>query len=134
MSRFTAKILLFALTWGFFAPLANALAPVPPHACCLRKTAHCHEHAQMAGMAMDSMAMNMGASSTESAPAPVVRAPDCCGQGSCCRGLSSNTFALRPAASAQPARVLSIRISLRESSPRGVPSATSHEVRGPPAL
>ncbi len=46
MRRLTARLLLLAALVGTFIPLALAAASAPPHACCLRKTAHrCHGYA-----------------------------------------------------------------------------------------
>lgn len=43
MQRLTARLLLLFALVGTFAPLALALTAAPPHACCLRKSAHqCH--------------------------------------------------------------------------------------------
>ena len=43
MQRLTARFLLLFALVGTFAPLALAVAAEPPHACCLRKSAHqCH--------------------------------------------------------------------------------------------
>src|ERR1700761_2031976 len=58
MQRLTARLLLLLALAGTFAPaLMQALAP-PPHACCLRKSAHrCH---------------------TSGANDPVLRSSECC--------------------------------------------------------
>ena len=139
MTRFTAKALLLVLMWAFFAPLAAAFTPVPPHACCLRKTAHCHDHSQMGGMQMGSSAMgqmDMGGStgaSSESAPTASFRAPNCCQQGGCCCGLSTGAFALNVGSPSQNARIVTFLVSPQQDSPRTLASATLHEVRGPPA-
>ena len=137
MTRFTSKTLLLVLTWGFFAPLATALAPATQHACCLRNSVHCRDHAEMQMGPMDMAHMDMGASSGASADAPATsfRAADCCGQDCCCcRGLSSSIFAPTPAMPSGRAAVFSIRIAPRQDSPRNQSSASSQEVRGPPAL
>jgi len=43
MQRLTARFLLLFALVGTFVPLALALTAEPPHACCLRKSAHqCH--------------------------------------------------------------------------------------------
>jgi hypothetical protein len=66
MSRLTASWLLIVLLVGVSAPAAAALNPEPPHACCLRKTPHCHH------------------SSSESQRSISSRA---CAQHSCCKSL-----------------------------------------------
>src|SRR3954467_8558744 len=43
MKRLTASWLLVVLLVGVLAPAATALSADPPHACCIRKTPHCHE-------------------------------------------------------------------------------------------
>ena len=43
MQRLTARFLLLLALVGTFVPLALAVTAEPPHACCLRKSAHqCH--------------------------------------------------------------------------------------------
>ena len=42
MRRLTASWLLVVLLAGVFAPASMALAPDSAHACCARKTPHCH--------------------------------------------------------------------------------------------
>jgi|CZKD01.1.fsa_nt_gi hypothetical protein len=43
MQRLTARFLLLFALVGTFVPLALAVTAAPPHACCLRKSAHqCH--------------------------------------------------------------------------------------------
>ena len=43
MQRSTARFLLVFALIGTFVPLALAITAAPPHACCLRKSAHqCH--------------------------------------------------------------------------------------------
>jgi len=145
MRRFTAKALLLVLTWGFFAPLAAALAPAPIRACCLRKTAHCHDHSQMGGMQMDASAMERDAPAAEhmdmggstSAPASAastsVRAPNCCDQGGCCRSFSTGSAALNAGSSSHTSATVASWVSQQPDSPRIFASATSYEVRGPPA-
>lgn len=137
MTRFTSKALLLVLTWGFFAPLATALAPASPHACCLRKAAHCCEHAKMQMGPMDIAHMDMGATSDASADAPATsfRGADCCNQDSgCCRGLSSSIFALTSALPSGRTAALTVGVAPRQDSPRSQFFTASQEVRGPPSL
>ena len=137
MTRFTSKTLLLVLTWGFFVPLATALAPALPHACCLRKAAHCREHAEMQMAPMDMAHMDMGPTSDASAdaPAPSLRAAKCCSQGSgCCRGLSSSIFALTLALPSGRTAALSVADAPRQDSPRSQFFTSSQGVRGPPSL
>src|SRR5581483_729311 len=42
MNRLTASLLLIVLLVGVLAPAGAALSSEPPHACCVRKTPHCH--------------------------------------------------------------------------------------------
>jgi hypothetical protein len=44
MQRLTAKLLLIFALVGTIVPIAMAVT-TPPHACCVRKTHHCHESA-----------------------------------------------------------------------------------------
>src|SRR5262249_39512268 len=37
MQGLTARLLLILIAMGLFQPLVEALSPVPPHACCLRR-------------------------------------------------------------------------------------------------
>ncbi len=44
MQRLTAKLLLLFALVGTIVPIALAVT-APPHACCIRKTHHCHDSA-----------------------------------------------------------------------------------------
>ena len=148
MTRFASKTLLFVLTWGLFAPLSTTLAPVPPQACCLRKTTHCREHAQMNHMQVGQMdiggadqanmgQMDMGPAaraSAENTPTAAFRAPNCCQQGNCCRGLSRTVSALGSEVLYRRGIVVALPVSRQQDTPRSRVSTTSHEVRGPPSL
>src|SRR5579862_7886261 len=114
MHRLTARLLLMFSLAGVLVPAALAFSVNPPHACCRRKTPHCHNSA----MPTDQ---------------PAVYAAGC-DQHSCCRGLVV-------AQVAQPKPQVTAR-SLPEIHCLGVSSQfvanatsvhASHSVRGPPA-
>jgi hypothetical protein len=45
MQRLTARLMLLFALAGTVVPLALAATAAPPHACCVRKTHHCHDSA-----------------------------------------------------------------------------------------
>jgi hypothetical protein len=71
MSRLTASLLLVVLLAGVFAPAATALSPEPPHACCLRKTPHCHHSETTSERSLQSRS---------------------CAQHSCCRSVAGSQW------------------------------------------
>jgi len=73
MQRLTARFLLLFALVGTFLPLALA-ANAPAHACCIRKTHHCHESASP-----DSTQL-------------VISAAACCSHD-CCRAATTSLWA-----------------------------------------
>jgi hypothetical protein len=112
MSRVTASLLLVVLLAGVLAPAAAALAPDFPHACCARKTPHCH-HSQ---------------DSSETS----VRSRTCA-QHSCCRSVAVSPWAQTgprhtyEAVASMGLAILRVQISYRTADLAGF-----HSVRAPP--
>ena len=78
MSRLTASLLLVVLLAGVFAPAATTLSSEPPHACCARKTPHCHHSGTNSETSLNSRS---------------------CAQHNCCRSVAASQWAhagLRP--------------------------------------
>src|SRR5580700_11022574 len=75
MHRRIAQFLLLLALMGNLAPAELALAAPPPHACCLRKTAHhCHDSVAAEAKGLD------------------VRAASCCNHD-CCRAVTTAQWA-----------------------------------------
>jgi|SRR5207248_4039832 hypothetical protein len=72
MSRLTASFLLVVLLAGVFAPAATALSADTPHACCVRKTPHCHHSETSSETSLHSRS---------------------CAQHSCCRSVAGSQWA-----------------------------------------
>ena len=72
MQRLCASVLLIVAIAGVFAPAALGLSLSSQHACCVRKTLHCHEGAVQAQSALSSGG---------------------CAQHSCCRSLAVRQWA-----------------------------------------
>src|SRR5512133_1566914 len=72
MKRLTASWLLVVLLVGVLAPAATALSADRRHACCIRKTPHCHE--------------------SESGSQPSVRSQGC-EQHRCCQSITGAQWA-----------------------------------------
>jgi hypothetical protein len=114
MQRLTAKFLLLFALVGTIVPLAMAVT-APQHACCVRKTHHCHESASP-----DSTQLAISAQTCEH---------DCCRAVSTSHGANSQ---LR----ISPAVVQNIETYTNNSQPR-TPAAqhsASLSTRAPPQL
>jgi hypothetical protein len=114
MQRLTAKLLLLFALVGTIAPIAMAVT-APQHACCLRKTHHCHESAS--------------AETTELA----VSSQTC--DHDCCRAASTSQWA-NPQLGIRPALVQNVETHITDSHPR-TPAAQhspSQSTRAPPQI
>jgi hypothetical protein len=79
MHRLTARLLLFFALVGNLAPLALAATAAPPHACCVRKTAHhCHD--------------SLASESVSETGQLVIRDANCC-NGDCGRAVTTAQWA-----------------------------------------
>jgi hypothetical protein len=113
--RLTARILLLFSLVGVLAPAALAFSVDPPHACCRRKTPHCHN----AGMPTDGAALYASG----------------CGQHSCCRGLTVAQIAHpKPQATALFAPELLSFFAAIPCATNSSATHSSHFVRGPPVI
>ena len=112
MHRHTARLLLVLVLTGTFTPLAMAAASVGPHACCMRKTMHCHRAAEAASEIR-------------------VSSVDC--QHNCCRALTVSQAAhVSPEIAASELRSVAPLAAQRSSFPPGHPVERSHSGRAPP--
>src|ERR1700722_19784531 len=73
MQRLTARLLLLFALAGTFVPLALAATAAPSHACCVRKSHHCHDSASPENTL-------------------VVSATSCCSHD-CCRAATTSQWA-----------------------------------------
>jgi hypothetical protein len=114
MQRLTAKFLLLFALFGTVAPIAMAIT-APQHACCVRKTHHCHESASP--------------DSTQLA----IRSQTC--DHDCCRAAATSRWA-NTELRINPAAVQNIETNITDSQPR--PPAAQHSAsqstRAPPQL
>ena len=115
MQRLTARFLLLFALAGTFVPLALAATTAPAHACCIRKTHHCHE-----------------AASPESTQ--VISATTCCDHD-CCRAATTSQWANpQPGMPAVVAQNVEARIAGSQSRPPATPLFASESTRAPPQL
>jgi len=114
MQRLIAKFLLLFALIGTIVPIAMAVT-APQHACCIRKTHHCHESASS-----DSAQLAISSQTCDH---------------DCCRGVTTSQSAnLQPGLS--PAVLQIIETDITDSHPR-TPTAqhsASQSTRAPPQL
>ena len=116
MQRLTARFLLLFALAGTFVPLALAATTAPAHACCIRKTHHCHEVA-----------------SPESTQL-VISATTCCDHD-CCRAATTSQWANpQPGIPAVVAQNVEARIAGSQSRTPATPLFASQSTRAPPQL
>jgi hypothetical protein len=116
MHRLTARILLSLLLVSAFAPVALAFsAPLPQHACCVRKAHHCHE------------------SATPESGQRSIGAQDCCNHD-CCRAVTTSQWA-HPQSQADGSFAHDIQSYLGLSSPSSPNGEVSRfqSARAPPS-
>jgi hypothetical protein len=116
MQRLTARFLLLFTLAGTFVPLALAATAAPPHACCIRKTAHqCHSSSTEAGQR-------------------TVRGIGCCNHD-CCHALTTSQWA-HPRG--WPAAIIAQSVDGRIAESRAATPATelraSQSTRAPPPV
>lgn len=119
MQRLTARLLvLFALV-GNLLPLALAATSAPAHACCVRKTHHCHESASAESTVPESEQLS-------------IRAAECGHE--CCRAATTSQWAsLQAPASLITIQHVEARVAdLHLAAPTVAPAA-SQSTRAPPA-
>src|ERR1017187_4362601 len=114
MQRLTARFLLLFALVGTFVPLALAAAAAPPHACCIRKTAHqCH-----------------GPDSDQRS----VRSTRCCNQD-CCRAVATSQWAHpQPSAASVIASDVEARIAQSHAKTPATQLFASQSTRAPPQV
>src|SRR5450432_1874124 len=114
MQRLTAKFLLLFALVGTVVPIAMAVT-APQHACCVRKTHHCHESASP-----DSTQLAISSKTCDH---------------DCCRAVSTSQWA-NPQLGISPAVVQNVATHTADSQPR-TPTAqhsASQSTRAPPQL
>jgi len=114
MQRLTAQLLLLFALVGTIVPIATAVS-APQHACCVRKTHHCHE--------------SVSPDSTQLA----ITSQTC--DHDCCRAASTSQWA-NPQLGISPAVVQNIEIYTADPHPN-TPAAqhpASRSTRAPPQL
>src|SRR6266496_1719615 len=116
MQRLTARFLLLFALAGTLAPMAMAITAAPPHACCLRKSAHqCH--------GLDSVADERS-----------VRRNGCCNQQGCRAVITSRSAYPQGYSSATFAAVVSAGIvELRPATP-ATERLGNQSTRAPPQV
>ena len=114
MQRLTAKSLLLIALIGTIVPIATAVT-APQHACCVRKTHHCHESASP-----DSTQLAVSSQTCDH---------------DCCRAVSTSQWA-NPQLGLSPAGVQNIEFHILNSQPRtpAAQHAASRSTRAPPKL
>ena len=115
MQRLTARFLLLFALLGTFAPLALAATTAPLHACCIRKTHHCHDSA-----------------SPESTQLVITETTSC--GHDCCRAATTSQWATpQPALTAFFSRTVETRIDDSYASTPAAELLASQSTRAPPA-
>lgn len=119
MQRLTARLLvLFALV-GNILPLALAATSAPAHACCVRKTHHCHESASVESTVPES-------------ERPSIHAAECGHE--CCRAASTSQWArLQSPASLLTIENVEARVADLHPAAPTVALAASQSTRAPPS-
>jgi hypothetical protein len=116
MQRITVRFLLLFALLGTFLPLAQAAMPAPLHACCVRKTGHCHESGS--------------ADSTQL----VIGAKVCCIHD-CCRAVTTSQWAHpQPRMTATSAPNVVARVTDSSPSTTAAGPAPFQSTRAPPQV